>query len=152
MPRRGVPLKGARFESFRNPPSPTGNAKPRYVFRPHQGRKERIRILKQRCRGLLNSKDPDVIAAGKRIIEACKGLDDLELRILTLMSIALDHAESTEATYAQAVDVLLEQAAEERARQEALKAAQAEKPVEASTRVDDVHVEKVASAETTVNS
>jgi len=73
----------------------------------HQSHRQQLRHLRQRCARIVRSKDPAVIAAGRRVIDAVIDEPDPEYGALHLMAAALDVSEATGVPWAACADDLL---------------------------------------------
>jgi hypothetical protein len=111
-------FKGPVFESFKNPPQaldrpPKGHKvlPPGQSWIAHSGRKARLRNLRQSCRSVFESVDPDTVAAVSRIREA---LSDNEAGMLFIINQAREISESTEASLSEAIMIILDKELKER--------------------------------------
>lgn len=106
-------FKGPAFPSYFKPPNPDKKVK---VWNPHQAVGQRMRVLKQKCRALLNSKDPEVVATGDRIISVVNTQaltqPDIhrEYAILTFMSLGLDKVQAARVPWVAAMNAILDTA------------------------------------------
>lgn len=110
--------------SFKNPPVSVTETT-RYLFKPHQSIRQRLRNLRQRCRPVLQSQDPEVQIWGHTIIREVASFDIPEYRALCLIAQALDYVDSTGVTFPQAAEVIVDKILE----------AKAERIREASTHI-----------------
>lgn len=109
-------IKGPFFPSFQN--AVYDSTKTRKVWNPHQGRAQRLRVLRQKCRHLLTVKDPFVAATGARlvsVVQAQKHLHpdtDIEWNVLMLMSAGMDLAKEQGIEWVAAMNQILDGAAQ----------------------------------------
>lgn len=77
------------------------------IWLPHQNVRQQIRNLKRRVQPIIDSKDPDIILAGLRAMQATQDEPDPEFGALHLMASALDISEEMKLPWAQVMNDLI---------------------------------------------
>lgn len=132
-------IKGPFFKSFEEAGTFPPKEKRQWIS--HQGRRQRVRALRQKCRKALDLKDADSIQAGRRLVQFTAFEKDVELVTLILASTAMDRAVDQRLTWAEALEDLLTEIEE---------AAKTEAPQQnASTSIRTRIVEEAPDAEAT---
>lgn len=109
-------FKGPAFESFLNPPVGSGknpnknrSLPPGKEYCSHSGKASRLRRLRQSTRHLVDSRDPEVIAAVERVREAVKDDPLPEYTFLYLLFQATETSNSTGASIPEVVGFMIDQ-------------------------------------------
>jgi hypothetical protein len=75
----------------------------------HCGTRAQLRNLRQRAHKILDSKDPEIVMIGQRVIEATKDEPNPLFGALHLINAGLEAAEQTETTWVVAMRYLLDE-------------------------------------------
>jgi len=97
-------LKGPRFPSYDYQQNPG----PRKQWIAHTGRKARVRYLRQSLHSILNSKVGEEIFTVQKVRDFIPPGPYAEYGVLMILFQAKEFSDSTEITFAEAVDVVLE--------------------------------------------
>lgn len=121
-------LKGPVFPSFREPPQPNPDGQRHNPNRSieagkswvaHSGIKARLRYLRQQCRPILSSKDPELLAAVERVrLVATKDGITNEAGMLFVLLKAKEISEQMDISVAEAITIMVEQELKTRENQE----------------------------------
>lgn len=97
--------KGLRIlPSYKNP---SGSPSTRMQWKPHEGKKQRLRNLRATCRDVLHSKDPEIVEVIQRAREFVAGRFE-EIGMLMMIHQAKDISDSTGVPFVESLDYIIE--------------------------------------------
>ena len=99
-------FKGPMFKSYIDARI---DAPPKPEFIRHSNTREQLRNLRNKCRHVIDDKDPEVVATGLRVLEAVRDEPVPEFGALHLMAAGIDKAEEEGTTWVQAMATLLDE-------------------------------------------